>query len=355
MDEPAIPNRRETLVALGLCAFAYLYVFPYQNKLNNPNENVRFYMTAAIVEEQRYEIDAMRARWGWVNDAAKYEGHLYSVKAPGTSLLGVPGYAAYLGATRLLGREFDRTQALWVCRVTASVLPTLFFLFFFHRFLGTRTRHPLLRDYAFFAVALGSLLYGYALLFVSHTLSAACAFASMMLLLRLRSGSRPDPRSAFAAGLTCAGVTLFEYPGLLASVVLAGYGCLLLRRSRALLWFAAGGSLPTLAVMHFQYRAFGHPLRPGHLFVETKALRQQHHEGLYGATLPSWEAFYGLVLDLGAGLFPLTAFLLFAPVGIAMAWKRGVRVSSKKKPPPWITKGTPLGCFTALRWMKVPS
>ena len=48
MDEP--PAASTAPRALALCAFAYLYVFPYQAQLNNPNENVRFYMTAAIVE-----------------------------------------------------------------------------------------------------------------------------------------------------------------------------------------------------------------------------------------------------------------------------------------------------------------
>src|SRR5687767_7718645 len=100
MTDAAHSSRRHSLIAVALCACAYLYVFPYQWRLNNPNENVRFYMTAALVEEGRYEIDGMRKRWGWVNDAAIHGGHVYSVKAPGASLLAVPGYALYHGLTR---------------------------------------------------------------------------------------------------------------------------------------------------------------------------------------------------------------------------------------------------------------
>ena len=72
---------------VALCVFAYLYVFPYQSSLNNPNENVRLYMTAALVEEGRYEIDALRERWGYVNDAAVHDGHHYSGKAPGSRFI----------------------------------------------------------------------------------------------------------------------------------------------------------------------------------------------------------------------------------------------------------------------------
>ena len=96
----ALPSRRRTLAALALCAFAYLYVFPYQPRINNPNENVRLYMTAALAEQGTYVIDDYRARWGWVNDCAVRDGHAYSVKAPATSFLGVPAYWLYLRSAR---------------------------------------------------------------------------------------------------------------------------------------------------------------------------------------------------------------------------------------------------------------
>lgn len=312
------PPLGRTSFLVGVCAFAYLYVFPYQSGINNPNENVRLYMTAALVEEGRYEIDGMRERWGWVNDAAKKDGHLYSVKAPGTSFLGVPGYALYLHATSVFGRPYDRAEALWMCRLTASIVPVLVWLFFLHRWLGRRSLRPELRDAVFLSVALGSLLYAYALLFVSHTLSAVCAFGAFMLLSDIRAGRAPTSARLFGAGLLAAGTTSFEYPGFVASVVLSIYALFLLRSMRLLASFAGGAAVPTLAVMHFQWRAFGSPFTPGHLYVETTALREAHHQGLYGATGPSAEALYGLTLDPAAGLFPLTPILVFALLGFVV-------------------------------------
>lgn len=310
------PPRGRTWAAVALCAAAYLYVFPYFPNINNPNENVRLYMTAAIVEEGTYRIDSMRERWGWVNDAAVHHGHVFSVKAPGTSLLGVPAYFAYFHGTDLVGADFDRTTALWLCRFTASILPTLVFLFFFHRWLGRQTRHAWLRDATFLSVAIGSLLYGYALLYVSHTLSAVCAFGAFMLLFDARHGRMLDRRQATLAGLLTAGVTLFEYPGLVVSIVLALFGLWALRSRRRLLpFFALGGLLPALLVMHFQWKAFENPFVPGHLFVETDALRAAHHEGLYGATGFHPEAAFTLLFDPGSGLLPLTPLLVFAVVG----------------------------------------
>jgi hypothetical protein len=320
MDEPTAASTVPRVLALLCCAFAYLYVFPYQAQINNPNENVRFYMTAAIVEEGRFEIDTLRARWGYVNDAATHGGHVYSVKAPGTSLLAVPGYAAYRALSSALGRPFDRTEALWACRLVATVIPTLLFFWWFHVWLSRRGFHPVLRDAAFFSVALGSMLYGYGMLLVSHTLSAVVAFGAFMLLYDAREDPAPCGHArAFAAGLLAAATTLFEYPALPVSVALTAYAMYVLWRRggvKPIAAYALGGLIPALIMMHFQWRAFGNPLTPGHLFVENDAFRAAHHQGLYGATGPTLEALYGLLIDLGAGLFPLTPLLVFGVFGL---------------------------------------
>jgi hypothetical protein len=113
------PFRRH--VAWGLCCAAYLVASPYFERLNNPNENVRFFMTAAIVDDHTFAIDHVRELWGWVNDAAIYGGHAYSVKAPGTSYLGVPAYWLYRTWCNRTGHAFDRTTALWMSRLNCGV------------------------------------------------------------------------------------------------------------------------------------------------------------------------------------------------------------------------------------------
>jgi hypothetical protein len=321
----ARPTRRRTWAALLFCAAAYLYVFPYQPRINNPNENVRLYMTAAIAEQGTYVIDELRERWGWVNDCAVRQGHAYSVKAPATSFLGVPFYAAYYWLTEWTELAYDRTTALWICRVFASILPWLVFSWFFHRWLGRHTASALVRDAVFVSVALGSCLYGYGMLFMSHTLSAAAAMGAFMLLHDARHAGRITRGRAFGAGLLAASVTLLEYPGFVASVVLSAYALFVLRPRRRLVPFAAGGLVPTLAMMHFQWRCFGSPFSPGHLYVESDFLRGRHEEGFFGAVGWQWEAIYGLLVDPGAGLFPLTPILAFGVVGFGLLLARRYR------------------------------
>jgi len=243
----------------------------------------------------------------------------------------VPGYAAYLYGNRLLNRKYARTEAIWFCRTTATLIPFLIWLVFFHRWLAKHSKNPALRDSVFFSVALGSLLYGYSTAFVSHSLSAAVGFGAFMILL----DERHDPPSdrghwrSFWTGLLTASVTFFEYPGLVISIVLSLHALLVIRPVKRLISFALGGLIPTLSVMHFHASAFGNPFTPGHLMVENPVLRSAHQTGIYGAVGPTWKAFNGLLFDLAAGLFPLTPILVFALLGfVFLVIKRRQRLEA---------------------------
>lgn len=315
-------TRTRGLAAFCLCVFAYFYPFPYHPQVNNPNENVRFYMTAAIVEEGTYFIDQVRARWGWVNDAGLYEGHLCSVKSPGTSLLGVPGYFAYHRYTEWAGVPLDRTYALWFARLTASVLPSLAFLWAFERFLRRRGGEPAIASAVFFSVALGSLMYAYGLMFVSHALSAASAFISFMLLRAARRTRHLGWGAAFVAGFTAAGVTAFEYPGFFATALLCLYALTAFRPWTRIFAFGFGAILPTAAVLHFHDRCFGSPFTPGHRYLEYAPFRDLANEGFFGASSFSWDAAGGLLFHPAYGLLTVTPVLFFAFLGFPVLLRR---------------------------------
>jgi hypothetical protein len=320
---PPPPFRtRRTWTALAICFVAYFYPFAYQPEVNNPNENVRFFMTAAIVDEGTYAIDAIRARWGWVNDAALYEGHIYSVKSPGTSLLGIPGYWLYRQFTTLRDIPIDRTTALWVVRATASILPMLVFLFFFHRWLGRWGAPAVVRDGVFLSVALGSLLYAYAMMFVSHTTSAVTAFGAFMILERARRTQQLSMHLAALAGFLAASTTALEYPGFVATALLCVYALFCLRPWKTIVPFAIGAAIPTAAVLHFHYRAFGDPFTPGHRYLEHDAFRDLANEGFFGASEFSTDAAGGLLFNPAYGLFPMTPVLLLAAIGLPILLRR---------------------------------
>ena len=184
------PFRRH--VAWGCACAAYLVVSPYFERLNNPNENVRVWATRAIVMHHVLNIDAVEREWGWVNDKAKNEHHVYSGKAPGASFAGVPvswvhDEAAPAGRA---GRRPASAQTTFWLRLFAVKLPLCVFLFFFARYVGARDRFGWARDAAVVALGLGTLLYPYGNMFVGHALAAAAAFSAFMLLDEARRRTR---------------------------------------------------------------------------------------------------------------------------------------------------------------------
>jgi hypothetical protein len=183
-DAPAVaqaPARGALLRRHGawICVvLAYLTVFPYYGRINNPNENARIWATRAIVELHELSINRACERWGYVNDKAIFEGRIYSGKAPGASFLGVPVYATARFVARLFGATLSPRGITLALRFFAVGLPLAIFLFFFARWAENITRSPAARDLLVVALGLGSILYPYGVIFVGHALAAAAAFSS---------------------------------------------------------------------------------------------------------------------------------------------------------------------------------
>jgi hypothetical protein len=85
-----VPRRRPQLPLFLLVFGVYAYFY----QAGGWNQNSRFDLTRAIVEHHTIAIDAFADNTG---DKAQREGHWFSDKAPGLSLLAVPPYA---GAAR---------------------------------------------------------------------------------------------------------------------------------------------------------------------------------------------------------------------------------------------------------------
>ncbi|MEO0325961.1 MAG: hypothetical protein AAF447_23625 [Myxococcota bacterium] len=321
--------------ALGLgllVSLAYTLVVPLYPAINNPNENVRLYMSAALAERGAYEITPYRHRWGWTNDAACVEvaadgsrsacvgpgrgaeREYFSVKAPGLSLAGALPYAALLEQP---GRD-ALPRVAWLLRLCCVILPMLIFLAFYLRVLRREDAPAGMAEVVFLAVALGSPFLGYSLLFVSHAPSAAAAFGAFALLdARRRRGESLGVGRAAAAGLLAAGASFFEYPAFFASLALSLLAIRFYRRGE-LVAFLLGAAVPTALTMHFQARAFGSPFLPGHRFVESDFLRARHEQGFFGAEGFSLQTAGELLVHPRIGLFALTPLLALGVAGYAL-------------------------------------
>lgn len=310
----------------------YTGVFPYIGAVNNPNENVRTYMTMALVEELSFKIDRVVDRHGWTNDMARApdkktgEFHLYSVKAPAVSYAGVPVYFAFVKLMPRLGRPVPTVQSsaedrakwladsTWALRLFSVQLPCFAFLLFLERYLRRVSPDPVLRLAAVAAVGLGTNYLAYALMFASHALFAVAAFASFAITLRSREVAPKKRRAkdALWAGFFAGLATLLEYHALPVSALLALFALFTFYRPTRLVALGVGGMTNAAAMAFFQWRAFGDPLMPGHRMSENQQFAHLLNQGYFGIQTPDLSHAGSLLFSRSFGLFGTSPYLWLA-------------------------------------------
>ena len=321
-----------------LVSLAYLFAFPYFERLNNPNENARIWATRAIVEHGVLNIDEVQREWGYVNDKAKNAEHVYSGKAPGATFLGVPVLAAHTKLRHLAGLSSPgkRETTFWL-RLFAVKLPLCLFLWFFARYVERVSASPVARDLLVVGLGLGTLLYPYGQLFVGHALAAAAAFASYMLVAPPEALRAPDalgedggappevstPRLV-AAGFLCACCVVLEYQAVLVAAALTVY---VVHRHRArVVAFLSGALPPTLALGVFHTVLFGRPWRFPFGNVENpEFLRRDHSAGFHGLALPKLTAVGSFLFAPDYGLFIFSPLLALGALATIVLIVRGPR------------------------------
>lgn len=364
VDRRAAEVREPLLCRHGawlLVCFAYLFVFPYFERINNPNENVRIWMTRAIVEHHVLNIDRVTREWGYVNDKATTGGHLYSSKAPGTSFLGVPVLWAQT-QLHLLAHQPSPTKreaTLWL-RVFSVELPMCLFLFFFARYVERVTRSTTARDLLVVGLGAGTLLYPYSVIFVGHAQAAALAFAGYMLLAwdklgRVGAaggggsgagvGAIPEPAGAWYrrppagagdqrtpatatlvwAGALTALAVVFEYQALLVCAAVAAYAVQRHRR-RAVAFFGGAGAVAALLGLYHTV-LFGRPWRFPYAYLENpEFLRHHHSAGFHGLALPKLGAMASALFSPDYGLFIFSPVLALGLLCAVVVTLRGEKV-----------------------------
>jgi hypothetical protein len=309
-----------------LVVVATLIVSPYFERLNNPNENVRIWATRAIVEHHVLDIDAVSREWGWVNDKAKTDRHLYSSKAPGVSFLGVPVLFVQTKLRALCGWAAPgKHEATFWLRLMAVKLPMAVFLWAFARYVERKTGSALARDLLVIALGLGTLLYPYGGMFVGHALAAAAAFSAFMLLDRDRGApARLSTRGALAAAGLLAGVSvILEYQVILVAVALAAYA--VVRYRRRALAFAAGTVPPAIALGAYHTALFGRPWAFPYGYIEHPAYVAAHQAGFHGLALPHLATVPTFLFSPSYGLFAFSPVLSLGAVGAIVLLVRGPR------------------------------
>jgi len=317
----------------------------YRDDVHYANESSRVYAAMAIADHGTPVLDPVFDRYfpGWRDtgrtpnvDVAVFQGRYHLDKAPGISLLAVPG----IGLLRLLGWDLPFRWVVWGLTVLLSAVPVALFGWLASRRLE-RAGMPV---WPAWAVVLASPWLAYGGMLFGHALAAALAGTALLLGLG-PLGEVPAPesrnvgrREALLGGMAAGMATLVEYPAafwvvLVMAVLAASPG----HRSR-LPWFLLGG-LPFAAVL-LAWNAwnFGSPWALSYAFKSNADLQAIHGQGAFGFTAPAWDRLAGILAGSRRGLFFTAPWLVLGLLGA------GVALADRRLPRPWRI-ALPLGCW----------
>jgi hypothetical protein len=267
-------------------------------------------------------------------DISLYQGHFYSPRSLGLSLLGVPvlwvlGLFTNLDdlAANPLTHQIALLNAFTVLPAAVAGAIAL------HRFamrVRPRLAHTALPMIVAGAFALATLGFPFATTFFSHAFGGALAFLGFYLLFRARSHAQPAPWVA-ASGALIGFAVISEYPVGVVMLVLAAYIWLVFpgRRVPTLLWYVAG-IIPSLLLLGwYNWFAFGSPFHLSYAYVADDAFAGQH-EGFFGITYPQIDSLW-TTLIYPRGILLSSPFLVLVPLGL-IRWLRSQRQTPAVKP-----------------------
>lgn len=324
-EKPQPLSRRSGNV--GLLLFAVLFVTFAYFFHGEPgwNVNSRISLTYALVEKRSFVIDDyQKIDELYTQDRALFEGHYYSDKIIGTSLLGaIPMIPLHL-VSRAIGREFSWDVKRYVVRTfSVSVLGALAGVVLYGLLLrlGTGPAGALFLTLAFI---FGTQIFSVCTVFLSYAPATCFALLSYDLLVRDRT--TPGFGTIFLAGLALGASLLCEYTVGIVAVGLSVYALYHVERKPAILGYWLGAALPLSIFVVYTMICFGRPTIP-YEYLENQEFKQGMSRGFQGIVGFNPTVLYYITIHRYRGLFYHSPFLVLAVWGWIAMWRDSRRRS----------------------------
>ena len=304
---------RERLL-LALVAVSTLGVI----NLPNVQDITRISLSRSLVERGSVNIDPYHRL---TTDRSFYNGHWYSDKAPGLSLLEIPTVEALRGIDAISGSRsrlpiWKHVGHIWLIRVLTSGIGLLAAAFVLGR--AAESLRPGYAAPVVITFALGTLVAPLAVTSFEHVVAAAFGFAAFVLATRRRS-------LAPIAGALAGAAVLVEYQAVLIALVVAIY--VAVRYGwRSLLGFCAGGVPAAIGLGAYDWAAFGSPFHLSYKYVANQYTKEQQ-QGFFGIGTPTLHGAHLVFLD-GKGMLLVSPIVVIAAAGLVLLWRRGLRAEA---------------------------
>lgn len=317
---------KKALFVFVLLAFMYGYYF----QSPGVNGNSRLGLVFAMIQQRRLAIDSFYTAEGTITfDFALVNGHYYTDKAIGTSVIGAIFYAPIYLFIKLANLQVDLRVIKYILTFLVIGIPSAFAGSLVYVLCETLCRSSLRAYLVTLAITLGTMVLPFSAIYFGHQLAGALLFCSFFLIFQLKL--KPELASKgwylFLIGLLLGTAFITEYTTAIVIFPLGLYYLSLLRDRLSWRWFRSvilpvvyGAIIPLGILMAYDSLVFGNPFAIGyeHLGNEFAAGMSQ---GFLGISRPNLEVLFYLTFHPAEGIFWQSPVLLMAMVGFYFLWR----------------------------------
>jgi len=304
---------------MALAAFAY-----FAGSTQDGNTHSRLGLVRAIAVEHRFEIDTTQLTYEWrdflTQDRSFYNGHYYSDKAIGSSVIGAAIWAPVHAVLYLMGLPTDgRVFRVGATFLGVSVLCAFLapLIYWFVATVADGRRAALVTV----AIVFGTPLLKYSTAYYGHVQAGLFLFVAFLVWWYAKRRHQLSYVQAFASIALVGFMVVTEYPTALLALVFGGYMLWVLRElGRAADWrvwaaSAAGGLLALSPMLYYNHSVYGNVLTTGYQHHATAKFAAAHAQGLSGVGLPDPIVMMAMTFHPLMGIFWQSPVLLLAAPG----------------------------------------
>ena len=317
---------------MALTAFGY-FVGTWQDD----NTLSRLSLVKSLAEEHRFEIDTTQQshelREFRTKDRSYFNGHYYSDKAIGSSLIGATAWAPLYRALQAAGvhvepKFFKVTATFMGVSVICAALAPLIYGFV------TAVAGGRIALLVTTAIVFGTPVFRYSTGYYGHVQAGLFFLAASLIWVAGRRNGRVSGLPVFLSSFLLGWMVVTEYPTAVLVPFLGGYAIVVLREQRRLSeWrlyaIAATGCLLAVApLLWYNVQVFGHPLATGYQHHATATFAAAHAVGVSGIGPPDPVVMLSMTVHPLMGIFWQSPVLLLAVAGWMTMWRLGWRAEA---------------------------
>ncbi len=303
------------------CLLAFVYAYFYQD--GGWNGNSRFGLIFAIVRERRLTIDSFYDAGGTVTgDKAYFNGHYYSDKAIGPSVVGAIIYLPLYWIKDIITYQDTVKNILTflVVGIPSAMAGSLMYVLCLYL-----SKSRFLAYLVTLTIALGTMYLPYSVVFFSHQFTSSLLFSAFVMIFFLKE--KPELWKnwyLFLIGSLMGWALVSEYPAVVIILALIFYYFSVVWKNpafhhlRSIFLPLVGGSIPVMLQLLYNKLSFGNFLSIGYANLNDPYFSSAMGQGIMGIHWPNLSNLYYMTFHPTLGLFWESPVLLLSIIGASV-------------------------------------